>query len=66
MMGGAVYFQESNNEIRGFSKILYFSGGYGGHGWLETVIGDLCLYLSPDSVSTTVFLRFRVPSRLHL
>ena len=38
--GGAVYFQESHNEIRGFSIFIYFSGGYGGHGWLETVIGD--------------------------
>jgi hypothetical protein len=38
--GGAVYFQVSNNEVRGFSIFLYLSGGFGGHGWLETVIGD--------------------------
>lgn len=38
--GGAVYYQVSNNVVRGFSIFLYFSGGYGGHGWLETVIAD--------------------------
>jgi len=37
---GAVYFQVSNNEVRGFSIFQYFSGGFGGHGWLETVIGE--------------------------
>lgn len=38
--GGAVYFKASNSVARGFSIFLYFSGGYGGNGWLETRIFD--------------------------